>query len=139
MVGPVRDHGRMQRVNGIGGFFFVARDPDRLTAWYADMLGVEPPPADYSQPSWRQTAGPTVFAAFPPEASSEHLSGRSWGINFRVDDLDAMVVQLRDAGIDVTVDDETYPNGRFAATTDPEGNHVQLWEPAGADAGRHGD
>ena len=125
----------MERVTGIGGFFFVAKDPDRLTAWYSNMLGVDPPPADYGDPPWRQAAGATVFAAFPPEMSSEHLAGGSWGINFRVADLDAMVAQLRAGGNAVTVDPESYPNGRFAATTDPEGNSVQLWEPAGAEAG----
>jgi predicted enzyme related to lactoylglutathione lyase len=49
-------------------------------------------------------------------------------INFRVRDLDAMVSQLRRAGIDVQVDPESYPNGRFARLKDPEGNPVQLWE-----------
>jgi hypothetical protein len=50
--------------------------------------------------------------------------------NFRVEDLDAMVAQLRDAAIDVKVDAEVYPNGRFAQLADPEGNAIQLWEPA---------
>lgn len=57
----------------------------------------------------------------------------SWAVTFRVDDLDAMVAQLADAGESVRVDPEAYPNGRFAALDDPEGNHVQLWQPAGAD------
>ena len=50
-------------------------------------------------------------------------------LNFRVKDLDAMVGQLRNAGIVVEVDPETYPNGRFALTHDPEGNPIQLWQP----------
>jgi predicted enzyme related to lactoylglutathione lyase len=50
-------------------------------------------------------------------------------INFRVSDLAAMVAQLRGAGIDVEVDREEYPNGRFARLTDPEGIPIQLWEP----------
>jgi predicted enzyme related to lactoylglutathione lyase len=66
---------------------------------------------------------------------SEHFGGpaNSWSINFRVTNLDAMVTQLREAGITVDIDSETYPNGRFANLRDPEGNVVQLWEPAGAD------
>ena len=52
-----------------------------------------------------------------------------WMVNFRVDDLDAMVEQLRAAGIEVEVEEETYPNGRFATLKDPEGNPIQLWEP----------
>jgi hypothetical protein len=65
-------------------------------------------------------------------ADSPHFadSARSWSVNFRVADLDAMVGQLRAAGIEVSVDPETYPNGRFADLHDPEGNPVQLWEPA---------
>jgi predicted enzyme related to lactoylglutathione lyase len=51
-------------------------------------------------------------------------------VNFRVDALDAMVAQLREAGESVEVDPEVYPNGRFAELRDPEGNGIQLWEPA---------
>ncbi|MEU7002599.1 VOC family protein [Nonomuraea sp. NPDC046570] len=122
----------MERVTGIGGVFFRAQDPDRLSRWYATHLGVDPVPESYDVPSWWQQAGPTVFAAMP--ADSEHFGGpeRSWSINFRVADLDAMVRQLREAGIDVEVDPEEYPNGRFAGLRDPEGNAVQLWQPGGA-------
>ena len=68
-------------------------------------------------------------------ADSDHFGRleQSWAINFRVTDLDAMVEQLRSAGIGVQIDPETYPNGRFANLSDPEGNPVQLWQPAGVD------
>ncbi len=52
-----------------------------------------------------------------------------WMINFRVRNLDAMIAQLRGAGITVDVDNENYPNGRFARLADPEGNPIELWEP----------
>jgi len=72
-----------------------------------------------------------VFAPFGSEhADSPHLGPRGWGINFRVRDLDAMVAQLEAAPIEVAVDPEPYPNGRFASLTDPEGNPVQLWQLA---------
>ena len=120
----------MEKVTGIGGVFFRAEDPSALQGWYAEHLGVQPPPETYEEPEWRQEAGPTVFAAF--EESSEHFgrADQRWSINFRVRDLDAMVAQLERAGIDVEVDPEVYPNGRFAALADPEGNPVQLWEPS---------
>lgn len=123
----------MERVTGVGGVFFRAHDPERLARWYAEHLGVDGPPASYEESSWRQQAGPTVFAAMP--ADSEHFgsSGQQWAVNFRVEDLDAMVTQLLEAGIAVDVHSEVYPNGRFADLDDPEGNPVQLWEPAGAD------
>ncbi|MBA2528794.1 MAG: VOC family protein [Euzebyales bacterium] len=121
----------MERVQGVGGIFFKAVDPDELNRWYAEHMGVGAPPASYDEPDWRQQAGPTVFAPFGPEHwDSPHLGPTGWGINFRVRDLDAMVAQLRTGGIVVDVDTEVYPNGRFAQLHDPEGNPVQLWEPA---------
>lgn len=123
----------MERVTGIGGVFFRSSDPEALTTWYESHLGVAPPPPSYAIRSWEQEAGPTVFAAFPPESEHFGRPEQQWSINFRVRDLDAMVVQLRTAGISVQVDEQEYPNGRFAELHDPEGNPVQLWQPAGAD------
>lgn len=121
----------MERVQGIGGFFFTAIDPDMLSLWYATHLGVGPPPSADGDEEWRQDAGPTVFAPFgPAHADSPHLGQAGWGINFRVADLDAMVAQLTAAGVDVAVDPEHHPYGRFAQLVDPEQNAVQLWEPA---------
>lgn len=120
----------MERVEGIGGFFFKAADADLLSRWYAEHLGVGGPPETYDEEVWTQGAGPTVFAPFGAEhADSPHLGAAGWGINFRVSNLDLMVAQLRESGIDVEVDPELYPNGRFAQLADPEGNAVQLWEP----------
>ncbi|MGH3734339.1 MAG: VOC family protein [Micromonosporaceae bacterium] len=125
----------MERVTGIGGVFFRARDPEALTQWYADHLGVAPPPATYDESSWRQQAGPTVFTAMPDDSPHFREPAQQWSINFRVRDLDAMVAQLRTAGIEVEPHADDYPNGRFAELVDPEGNPIQLWQPAGADAG----
>jgi glyoxylase I family protein len=61
-------------------------------------------------------------------------SKQAWMVNFRVQDLDAMVAQLQGAGIAVNVDPQTYPNGRFARLYDPECNPIELWQPAGGDA-----
>jgi glyoxylase I family protein len=120
----------MERVTGIGGLFIRARDPGQLAAWYAAHLGVEPPPGSSETDPWVQQAGPTVFAAMPAD-SDYFAGGRSWALNFRVADLDAMVAQLRRAGVEVEVDPQAYPFGRFAQLSDPEGNVVQLWQPAG--------
>lgn len=124
----------MERIDGIGGFFFRASDPDALARWYRDHLGVDPVPADYDHDPWRQQAGPTAFAPFPLDTKHFGRPGQAWMLNFRVRDLDAMTAQLRAAGIAVEVDPETYPNGRFARTHDPEGNPIELWQPAGRDA-----
>jgi glyoxylase I family protein len=124
----------MERVTGVGGVFFRARDPETLSEWYERHLGVGCPPATYQQRSWTQEGGPTVFAPLPSDSAHFQRGEQQWAINFRVRDLDAMVTQLRESAIDVVVHAETYPNGRFADLADPEGNPVQLWEPAGADA-----
>jgi predicted enzyme related to lactoylglutathione lyase len=124
----------MEKVTGIGGIFFRAKDPSALKRWYEDCLGVTPTPADYEQQPWVQQAGPTVFEPFPDDTSYFGRAGQGWMINFRVGDLDAMVAQLRGRGLEVTVDPETYPNGRFARVYDPEGNPVELWEPQARDA-----
>ena len=120
----------MERVTGIGGVFFKGAEPAALARWYEEHLGVIAIGETYDGPVWIQQEGPTVFAAFGPEQwDSPYLGPSGWGVNFRVADLDAMVAQLRDAAIEVEVDAEVYPNGRFAQLADPEGNAIQLWEP----------
>jgi predicted enzyme related to lactoylglutathione lyase len=119
----------VEKVTGIGGFFFRAADPRALAEWYERHLGVNRTPASYTQEPWRQDAGPSVFAPFPKDTKYFGADDRQWMINFRVRDLDAMVAQLRRAGVEVEVDPQAYPNGRFARLKDPEGNPIQLWEP----------
>ena len=119
----------MERVTGIGGFFFRSNDPKALARWYADHLGVDRVPADYDTEPWQQEGGHTVFAPFSQTTTMFGRPEQQWMINFRVRDLEAMVAQLRAAGIAVEVDEERYPNGRFAQLADPEGNPIQLWQP----------
>ena len=117
----------MAQVTGIGGFFFRARDPEALKAWYAAHLGVD------SAPVWTQRAGPTVFAPFAAD-TDYFAADRQWMLNLRVDDLDAMIARLREAGIAVETRAEwdAHPEvGRFARIHDPEGNPIELWQPAG--------
>ena len=118
----------MQHVTGIGGLFFRSKDPAALGQWYKEHLGIDLVPGDYSQKPWWQEAGPTVFAPFPHDTDYFDRADKQWMINLRVRDLDAMVVQLQAAKIDISVDPETYPNGRFARLYDPEGNPIELWE-----------
>jgi glyoxylase I family protein len=123
----------MHKVSGIGGFFFRARDSDALTRWYRDNLGIDPVPMAEGEKSWRQEAGETAFTSMPGAVDQFGQPDRVWAINFRVPDLDGMVEQLRSSGSEVTVDPTTYSMGRFASLTDPEGNPIQLWEPADED------
>jgi glyoxylase I family protein len=102
-----------------------------LAQWYERHLGIDRLPADYSKPVWQQAAGPTVFNPSPIDTKYFGSPQQPWMVNFRVRNLDAMVAQLRRAGIAVDIDPEKYPNGRFARLYDPEGNPIELWEPAG--------
>ena len=119
----------MEQVTGIGGLFFRAKDPTSSAQWYKDNLGIDLVPTDYNQKPWSQEAGPTVFAPFPLDSDYFGKAEQSWMINFRVRDLNAMAEQLRAAGVEVRIDPEVYPNGRFARLHDPEGNPIELWEP----------
>lgn len=117
----------MERVLGIGGYFMRAADPVALGAWYRDHLGIG---SDEDSP-WTQEAGPTVFAPF--DAETDYFGSRAQQVmlNFRVRDLDAMLAQLRTAGADVSDEVQDMAGiGRFGWVTDPEGNRIELWQPA---------
>ena len=117
----------MERVLGIGGYFLRATGPAALRAWYRDALGLD---ADENG-LWNPDAGPTVFAAFEPEADYFGSRSQRTMINFRVRDLDAMLTQLRAAGADIPEDPQEMEGvGRFAWVVDPEGNRIELWQPA---------
>ena len=126
----------MEKVTGIGGLFFRARDPKALARWYEEHLGITLTPSSYEESPWWQEAGPTVFTPFPETTSYFGDAARKFMINLRVRDLDAMEAQLRAAGVAVEIDPQNYPNGRFARLEDPEGNPIELWQPMGHHAPR---
>ena len=126
-------------VLGIGGFFFRANDPDGLSAWYREHLGVgagcvATEGAAPDEHSWQTEGGPIVFAPF--EASTDYFAAdKQFMLNLRVRDLDALLEQLGAAGIDITTKPEwNDPSvGRFARIHDLEGNAIELWEPPALD------
>ncbi|HET7106742.1 MAG TPA: VOC family protein [Candidatus Acidoferrum sp.] len=136
--GSVRDEmageTEIEKVTGIGGFFFRAKDPKALMVWYKEHLGISLIPTSAGQSPWQQEAGATAFAAFK-ETSSYFDVQKGWMMNFRVRSLDKMAAQLQAAGAEVKIDPQTYPNGRFAHLKDPEGNPLELWEPGKPAAG----
>ena len=112
---------------GIGGYFLRAADPAALSAWYRDCLGLD---AD-EHGVWQQDDGPTVFATFESGTGYFGSPSQQTMLNFRVRDLDAMLAQLRAKGADVDKEvQEMEGVGRFGWVTDPEGNRIELWQPA---------
>jgi catechol 2,3-dioxygenase-like lactoylglutathione lyase family enzyme len=118
-----------EKVTGIGGFFFRARDPKGLAIWYQQHLGVTLAPTSYEAPVWEQEAGPTIFDPFPETTHYFGDPAKVWMINFRVRNLEKMAAQLQAAGIAVKIDPQSDSHGRFARLHDPEGNPIELWQP----------
>ena len=119
----------MQNVQGFGGFFFRAKDPERLTKWYHDHLGINPAPTNMEMTPWVTGSGVTVFSPFDDD-TDYFAAEKTFMLNFRVADLDAMITQLKSADIEVSHENEMEDIGRFARIHDPEGNAIELWEPA---------
>lgn len=125
----------MKRVTGIGGIFFKARDADALRAWYRKHLGIAiedwggvgfswQRPADAPEPD----GGVTVFSIFKAEGS-QLPSKASFMINFRVEDLKALLTALRAEGCAVDEKTDSSEYGDFGWVIDPEGNKIELWQP----------
>ena len=114
-------------ITGIGGFFFRSDNPEKLKKWYIETLGV-----DIQGMVWQQEAGPTVFEPFGQD--TDYFSkDKKWMINFRVTDLKSFIEELKSKGVVVEERDEwnTSPEiGIFARVHDPEGNPIELWQPA---------
>jgi glyoxylase I family protein len=119
----------MEKVTGIGGFFFRAKDPKSLGLWYQQHLGISVLPTTPEAHGWQQEAGSTAFAPFSETSNYFGDATKLWMLNFRVRDLDKMAAQLEAAGIAVKIDPQSYPYGRFARLHDPEGNPIELWQP----------
>ncbi|MGC4087504.1 MAG: VOC family protein [Polyangiaceae bacterium] len=126
----------MERVLGVGGIFFKAKDPVRLKAWYRDNLGF--PVGDAGEAIFPTAGDPgpfLIWSPFPADTKYFEPSQAPFMINLRVKDLHAMLAQLRAAGVavDDKVQDDEY--GKFGWAMDPEGNRIELWEPPASSSG----
>lgn len=135
---PKTAMGERARVTGIGGIFFKSENPARLRQWYEKHLGVklregaqpgEPPIFEWREKASPQTVGITVWSPFPKDTKYFEPGKAPFMINYRVDDLDRLLAQLRAAGAQVDSKISEDFNGRFAWAMDPEGNRFELWEP----------
>lgn len=122
-------------VQGIGGLFFRADDPDTLAAWYKKHLGVgagcdSSGTGPGNEWFWMVGGGPVVFQPFK-QSSDYFAADKQFMLNLRVSEIDALIASLQASGIEVITkpewDDPT--TGRFARIHDPEGNAIELWQP----------
>ena len=118
----------MERVTGIGGVFFRARDPESLVAWYAEHVGIPVQPDGYVV--FDASRDSHVWAPFRDDTDYWPTEKQAM-VNFTVSNLDAMLAQLRDGGVEVDEKIEELEGiGRFGWAVDPESNRFELWEPA---------
>jgi predicted enzyme related to lactoylglutathione lyase len=120
----------MAKVTGLGGIFFKSRDPAALSAWYAQHLGLDVEEwggARFNEDA--QRPGYTLWSPFAADTGYFGPGTQPYMINFRVDDLDALLAQLRAAGVEVDERIEQSEFGRFGWVVDPEGTRVELWQP----------
>jgi predicted enzyme related to lactoylglutathione lyase len=124
----------MAKVTGIGGVFFKSRgDNAALAAWYRDNLGLALEDFGGAILRWpddtAEDRGLTVWHVAEKDSQWFSPSSAPFMINYRVDDLDGMLAQLRAAGVEIVGGPESHENGKFAWILDPDGNKVELWEP----------
>jgi predicted enzyme related to lactoylglutathione lyase len=122
-----------KRVTGLGGILFKCQDPDAVRKWYGEHLGlpIDPYGASFE---WRQLEdaekkGTTVWSPFKMDTQYFGSSAQAFMLNFRVDDLEALVAELKAEGVTVVDEIASYPYGKFVHILDLEGNQIELWEP----------
>jgi predicted enzyme related to lactoylglutathione lyase len=124
----------MARITGVGGIFFKSTgDPAALAAWYQKHLGLRLEDFGGAILKWpddeAEDRGLTVWHVAQKDSQWFSPSTASFMVNYRVDDLDELLAQLRAAGVAIIAGPEAHENGKFAWILDPDGNKLELWEP----------
>ena len=127
------DQAKMKRVTGIGGIFFKCKDPKKMREWYQTHLGLNT--NQYGTVfEWYQGADSTKkgFSQWSPfKETTKYFepSTKEFMINYRVDNLEALVEELKKEGVTITDTLQTFDYGKFVHIMDIEGNKIELWEP----------
>ena len=124
---------QMKKVTGIGGIFFKCKDPNKMKEWYKTHLGLDAGQYGASC-EWRQVEDPakkgtTQWSPFAETTKYFEPSTKDFMINYRVENLEALVEQLKKEGVTIVDKIESYDYGKFVHIIDVEGNKVELWEP----------
>jgi predicted enzyme related to lactoylglutathione lyase len=124
---------KMKKVTGIGGVFFKCKDPKKITEWYQKHLGLNTNPYgatfEWYEGSDSTKKGQTQWTPFAETTKYFEPSTKDFMINYRVENLEALVEELKKDGVTIVDTIETYDYGKFIHILDAEGNKVQLWEP----------
>jgi predicted enzyme related to lactoylglutathione lyase len=129
----------MNRVTGIGGIFFKAKDQQALLAWYRQHLGIDVQAWGGVMFRWHLPAKPnlhggTAWSIFPASSTYFAPSTAPFMVNYRVENLHELLALLRAEGCEVDSKTEESEYGKFGWVMDPEGNRVELWEPPPSDS-----
>jgi len=127
----------MARVTGIGGVFLRSKDPKALTAWYVEHLHITPAPYGGVTFEWKDEVpagtGSTTWSPFATDSDYFGPGGENGPqqamINYRVDDLDALLAELTEKGVWIDPKRDSYDFGKFAWIKDCDGNRIELWQP----------
>ena len=123
----------MARVTGIGGVFLRSNDPKALAKWYSENLGITLSDFNGTGFQWSDevpaNTGMTAWSAFPQDTSYLGEGQQAVMINYRVDDLDALLATLSASGVWIDPKREHYAYGHFAWIKDCDGNRLELWQP----------
>lgn len=123
----------MKKVTGIGGIFFKCKDPAKMKEWYSKNLGLQTDAYGTSF-EWRQGADPdkkgfTQWSPFQETTKYFDPSAKDFMINYRVENIEALVEELKNDSVTVMDEIETFEYGKFVHILDIEGNKIELWEP----------
>ena len=125
----------MKKVTGIGGIFFKCKDPNKMKEWYNEHLGLNAglygASFEWYKDAEGKNKGLTQWNLNTEQAKTYEPSAKDFMINYRVADLEALLEELQKQGVTIVDKIESYDFGKFVHIMDPEGNKIQLWEPAG--------
>jgi predicted enzyme related to lactoylglutathione lyase len=123
----------MKRVTGIGGVFFKTKDPQQSRTWYKEHLGIE---SDQYGATFKwlekenpKKEGSTTWNPFPKDTTYFNPGEQEFMINYRVEDLEALLLVLKEEGVTIIGEMESFDYGKFAWIMDPDGRKIELWEP----------
>ena len=123
----------MKKVTGIGGIFFKTKDPKKIKDWYNKNLGLVTNEYgsvfEFRDADVPEKTAYAVWSPFKEDTDYFNPSAKDFMINYRVENIEKLVAELREAGVTICDEIESYEYGKFVHILDPENNKIELWEP----------